>query len=152
MTIATLYIVAAGLKETGAIQWIAGRLLGQPNGVRQGLAKVIMPTSVMSAFMNNTAVVAMFIPSIQEWSKRVNIPASKLLIPLSYAAILGGTCTLIGTSTNLVVDGLMQSTFDYKMGMFSLTWLGLPLLLVGGTFLYFLLIVCCQTAKVLLSN
>ncbi|WP_370216316.1 SLC13 family permease [Neptunomonas phycophila] len=137
MTIATLYIVAAGLKETGAIQWIAGRLLGQPNGVRQGLAKVIMPTSVMSAFMNNTAVVAMFIPSIQEWSKRVNIPASKLLIPLSYAAILGGTCTLIGTSTNLVVDGLMQSTFDYKMGMFSLTWLGLPLLLVGGTFLYF---------------
>ena len=87
--------------------------------------------------MNNTAVVAMFIPSIQEWSKRVNIPASKLLIPLSYAAILGGTCTLIGTSTNLVVDGLMQSTFDYKMGMFSLTWLGLPLLLVGGTFLYF---------------
>lgn len=137
MTIATLYIVAAGLKETGAIQWIAGRLLGQPNGVRQGLAKVIMPTSVMSAFMNNTAVVAMFIPSIQEWSKRVNIPASKLLIPLSYAAILGGTCTLIGTSTNLVVDGLMQSTFDYKMGMFSLTWLGLPLLLIGGTFLYF---------------
>ncbi|MBT3144304.1 SLC13 family permease [Neptunomonas phycophila] len=137
ITIATLYIVAAGLKETGAIQWIAGRLLGQPNGVRQGLAKVIMPTSVMSAFMNNTAVVAMFIPSIQEWSKRVNIPASKLLIPLSYAAILGGTCTLIGTSTNLVVDGLMQSTFDYKMGMFSLTWLGLPLLLVGGTFLYF---------------
>lgn len=137
MTIATLYIVAAGLKETGAIQWIAGRLLGQPNGVRQGLAKVIMPTSVMSAFMNNTAVVAMFIPSIQEWSKRVNIPASKLLIPLSYAAILGGTCTLIGTSTNLVVDGLMQSTFDYKMGMFSLTWLGLPLLLVGGAFLYF---------------
>lgn len=137
ITIATLYIVAAGLKETGAIQWIAGRLLGQPNGVRQGLAKVVMPTSVMSAFMNNTAVVAMFIPSIQEWSKRVNIPASKLLIPLSYAAILGGTCTLIGTSTNLVVDGLMQSTFDYKMGMFSLTWLGLPLLLVGGTFLYF---------------
>jgi len=137
MTIATLYIVAAGLKETGAIQWIAGRLLGQPNSVRQGMLKVILPTSVMSAFMNNTAVVAMFIPSIQEWSKRVNIPASKLLIPLSYAAILGGTCTLIGTSTNLVIDGLMQSTFNQKMGMFTLTWLGLPLLVIGGAFLYF---------------
>lgn len=136
MTIAVLYVVASGLKETGAIQWIAARLLGQPKGMRHAMLKVVLPASFMSAFMNNTAVVAMFIPSIQDWAKRINLPSSKLLIPLSYAAILGGTCTLIGTSTNLVVDGLLQSAFDVKLGMFSLAALGVPLVLVGSLFLY----------------
>jgi len=136
MTIATLYVVAAGLKETGAIQWIAGRLLGKPKTVPKATLKVFLPSSILSAFMNNTAVVAMFIPSIQDWAKRTKIPASKLLLPLSYAAILGGTCTLIGTSTNLVVDGLLQSTKDHSLSMFSLTWLGLPLVIIGGLFLY----------------
>ena len=136
MTIAVLYVVASGLKETGAIQWIASRLLGQPDNVRHAMMKVVLPTSAMSAFMNNTAVVAMFIPSIQDWATRIKISSSKLLIPLSYAAILGGTCTLIGTSTNLVVDGLLQSSVNVKLGMFSLAWVGLPVLLVGGAFLY----------------
>jgi len=138
MTIAILYVVAAGLKETGAIQWIAGQLLGNPKTAQQGTLKVFLPSAFLSAFMNNTAVVAMFIPSIQEWSKRTKIPASKLLLPLSYAAILGGTCTLIGTSTNLVIDGLLQSTKDHSLSMFSLIWLGLPLVIIGGGFLYFL--------------
>lgn len=137
MTIAILYVVSAGLKETGAIQWIAGHLLGNPKTTQQATLKVFLPSSFLSAFMNNTAVVAMFIPSIQEWSKRTKIPASKLLLPLSYAAILGGTCTLIGTSTNLVVDGLLQSTQGLSLSMFSLIWLGLPLVLIGGMFLYF---------------
>lgn len=136
MTIATLYIVAAGLKETGAIQWIARRILGKPKTISQATIKVFMPSSILSAFMNNTAVVAMFIPSIQDWAKRTKIPASKLLLPLSYAAILGGTCTLIGTSTNLVIDGLLQSTKDHALSMFSLIWLGVPLVIIGGGFLY----------------
>ena len=135
ITIATLYVVAAGLKETGAVQWIARRLLGHPKTEKGAQLRMIAPTGILSAFMNNTAVVAMFIPAIQDWAQRLGVPASKLLLPLSYAAILGGTCTLIGTSTNLVVDGLLQSTLGINLGLFELAWVGVPWLLVGGTFL-----------------
>src|SRR5690554_3569748 len=135
ITIATLYVVAAGLKETGAVQWIARRLLGHPKSAAGAQARLVAPTGLLSAFMNNTAVVAMFIPAVQDWGQRLGISPSKLLIPLSYATILGGTCTLIGTSTNLVVDGLLQSRLDINLGLFELAWVGLPLLVVGGTFL-----------------
>ena len=135
ITIATLYLVAAGLKETGAVQWVATRLLGQPATIRGAQARMLLPTGVLSAFMNNTTVVAMFIPAIQDWSQRLQIPASKLLLPLSYATILGGTCTLIGTSTNLVVDGLLQSQTGTHLGLFELAWVGVPLLLIGTGFL-----------------
>jgi len=135
ITIATLYVVAAGLKETGAVQWIARLLLGHPKSQRGAQLRMIAPTGVLSGFMNNTAVVAMFIPAIQDWAQRLGIPASKLLLPLSYAAILGGTCTLIGTSTNLVVDGLLQSQVGIHLGLFELAWVGVPLLVVGGGFL-----------------
>ena len=135
ITIATLYVVAAGLKETGAVQWIARRLLGHPKTETAAQLRMIAPTGLLSAFMNNTAVVAMFIPAIQDWAQRLGIPASKLLLPLSYAAILGGTCTLIGTSTNLVVDGMLQSRLGINLGLFELAWVGVPLLVVGGAFL-----------------
>ncbi|MCK2042169.1 anion permease [Chromohalobacter sp. TMW 2.2308] len=136
MTIATLYVVAAGLKETGAIQWLAHRLLGQPRRLRQAQLRVLLPASGLSAFMNNTTVVAMFIPAIQEWAARLRLPTSKLLLPLSYASILGGTCTLIGTSTNLVVDGLLQSERGISLHMFELAWVGVPLVVIAGGFLY----------------
>lgn len=135
VTIAVLYVVAAGLKETGAVQWIARRMLGHPQTARGAQLRMIAPTGLLSGFMNNTAVVTMFIPAIQDWAQRLGIPASKLLLPLSYAAILGGTCTLIGTSTNLVVDGLLQSQLDIHLGLFDLVWIGVPLLVVGGAFL-----------------
>ncbi|KFF49689.1 potassium transporter TrkA [Gammaproteobacteria bacterium MFB021] len=135
MTIAALYVVAAALKETGAIKWIASLLLGQPSTLRRAQWRVMLPASVLSAFMNNTTVVAMFIPAIQDWSGRLRLPPSKLLLPLSYISILGGTCTLIGTSTNLVVDGLLQSRHGISLGMFELTWVGLPILIVGGGFI-----------------
>ncbi|MFV8570544.1 SLC13 family permease [Marinobacter sp. SBS5] len=138
ITIATLYVVAAGLKETGAVQWIARLLLGHPKTQRGAQLRMIAPTGVLSGFMNNTAVVAMFIPAIQDWAQRLGVPASKLLLPLSYAAILGGTCTLIGTSTNLVVDGMLQSRLGINLGVFELAWVGVPLLVVGGAFLVFI--------------
>ncbi len=135
ITIALLYVVAAGLRETGAVQFLANRLLGQPNTVRGAHARLLVPTSLLSAFMNNTAVVAMLIPAVQDWSQRIRIPASKLLIVLSYAAIMGGTLTLIGTSTNLVVDGLLQAEFGIALGLFDLVWVGVPVLVLGGAYL-----------------
>ena len=136
MTVAALYVVAAGLRETGAIQWVAQGMLGQPQGARRAQARLFAPTAILSAFLNNTAVVAMFIPAVQEWARKLNIAPSKLLIPLSYAAILGGTCTLIGTSTNLVVNGLMEAGGYQGFHLFSLAWVGLPLALAGGLFLF----------------
>lgn len=132
MTIAVLYVVASGLKETGAVQWIATSLLGFPQTTRLALFRVLMPGSVLSAFMNNTAVVAMFIPAIQNWAQRLNVPASKLLLPLSYAAILGGTCTVIGTSTNLIISGMLQSELDVTINMFEPALVGIPILLCGS--------------------
>ncbi|GGK77227.1 SLC13 family permease [Amphritea balenae] len=132
ITIAAFYVIAAGLKETGAVRWIGQLLLGLPAGEKRTLVRVIIPSSLLSAFMNNTAVVAMFIPAVQDWAKRLNTSVSKLLIPLSYAAILGGTCTLIGTSTNLVVDGLLQVETGQTLGMFDLAWVGIPVLIIAA--------------------
>lgn len=135
MTIAALYIVAAGLRETGAIQCITRRLLGQPKTVRAAQFRMLLPTAGLSAFLNNTTVVAMLIPAIQEWCQRLKLPPSKLLMPLSFSAILGGTCTLIGTSTNLVVSGLLQKNGYPELGVFDITPVGLSLLVVAGAFL-----------------
>ncbi|UTW02456.1 SLC13 family permease [Amphritea atlantica] len=132
ITIAAFYVVAAGLKETGAVRWAGQLLLGLPESEKRSLLRVVIPTSLLSAFMNNTAVVAMFIPAVQDWARRIKIPVSKLLLPLSYAAILGGTCTLIGTSTNLVVDGLLQAETGVALGMFDLAWVGVPVLFIAG--------------------
>jgi len=135
MTIAALYVVAAALRDTGAIYWVAHRLLGQPKSVFSSQLRLIAPASLLSAFLNNTTVVAMMIPAVQEWAQRLKLSASKLLLPLSYAAILGGTCTLIGTSTNLVVDGLVQEKGLPAFGIFDVAWVGIPVLLGGGLFM-----------------
>lgn len=135
MTVAALYVVAAALRDTGAIYWLAHRLLGQPSTLGRALGRVVMPTALLSAFLNNTTVVAMMIPAVQEWAQRLKLSPSRLLLPLSYAAILGGTCTLIGTSTNLVVDGLVQKNGLPAFGIFDIAWVGVPLLLVCGAYL-----------------
>ncbi|WP_020396862.1 SLC13 family permease [Thiolinea disciformis] len=135
MTIAALYVVAAGLRETGAIQCITRKLLGQPSSVRGAQLRMFIPAAALSAFLNNTTVVAMLMPAIQEWCVRLKISPSKLLLLLSYAAILGGTCTLIGTSTNLVVDGLLQKSGHSGLGVFDITVVGIALLSVCGAYL-----------------
>ncbi|GAB3652882.1 SLC13 family permease [Zhihengliuella somnathii] len=137
LTIAALYVVAAALKESGAIQWLALRVLGQPKRTKVAQLRILGPAAGLSAFMNNTAVVAMLIPAVQEWSARLKIAPSKLMIPLSYACILGGTATVIGTSTNLVIVGLLESQQDVQLSMFEPAWIGIPLVVVGGLFLFF---------------
>lgn len=138
LTVAALYVVAGGLKETGAIQMITQKIMGQTRNVRGAQARIMAPVMVMSAFMNNTPIVASFIPALEHWSKKTGIPVSKVLIPLSYAAILGGTCTLIGTSTNLILNGLLIEEGSIRsLGLFEPALIGIPCAIAG--FIYLLL-------------
>lgn len=132
ITVGVLFVVAAGLRETGAVDWIALRLFGRPRGEREAMVRLMAPVAAISAFLNNTPLVAMLIPAVQDWAKRLGISPSRLLIPLSYAAILGGTCTLIGTSTNLVVAGLVAAQPGLRApGMFDIAWVGVPTAIAG---------------------
>ncbi|MCC5940932.1 MAG: SLC13 family permease [Balneolaceae bacterium] len=135
LTVAALYIVAYGLKETGAIQYVIQIILGQTKSEFTAQARIIAPVMGLSAFLNNTPIVASFIPALKDWSKMHHIANSKLLIPLSYAAILGGTCTLIGTSTNLIVNGLLIDTKNISLNIFDPALVGLPIAVVGIIYL-----------------
>ncbi|MFD2531934.1 SLC13 family permease [Gracilimonas halophila] len=138
LTVAALYIVAAGLKETGAIQFIVQKVMGDARNVRKAQLRIMSPVMIMSAFLNNTPIVASFIPALERWSRISQIPVSKILIPLSYAAILGGTCTLIGTSTNLIINGLMiEETSIRSIGIFEPALIGIPCAIAG--FIYLLI-------------
>ncbi|MDB4409885.1 SLC13 family permease [Gammaproteobacteria bacterium] len=128
LTVAVLYIVVSGLTETGAVGWIVQHILGRPHTLFQAQARLMAPAAILSAFLNNTPVVAVFLPAVKVWARRNNLKLSRLLIPLSYASIVGGTCTLIGTSTNLVVNGLLLDQVGSPgLGMFDLAWIGLPI-------------------------
>ena len=137
VTVGVLFVVVAGLRETGAVTWLVDRLLGRPQSVLGAQVRIMAPVSVLSALLNNTPVVAMMIPGITDWARKRGLSVSKLLLPLSYAAILGGTCTLIGTSTNLVVNGLYKSAYPELggLGMFEITKVALPCALLGMTYL-----------------
>lgn len=141
LTVAALFVVAAGLTETGFMRRVAGWILGGESSGRRALARVTPMTAAASAFLNNTTVVAMLMPPLLEWSRRNRIAPSRLLLPLSYAAVIGGVCTLIGTSTNLVVHGMMQSSgvpgFERGMGMWELSKVGIPIAAIGTLYLIF---------------
>ena len=127
LTVAILFIVAASVQETGAIKYITPFLSAKPKSIASGQIRMMAPVTFLSAFLNNTPVVAIFIPAVAGWAKKAKIPVSKFMIPLSYSAILGGTCTLIGTSTNLVVNGQLMSMAKHPgLSMFEITKVGLP--------------------------
>jgi len=136
LTVAALFLVVAGLRETGAVEWIARGILGLPKTHRGALARMSFPIATMSVFLNNTPLVAMFIPVVTDWSKKIKLQPSQLLMPLSFATVLGGLCSLIGTSTNMVVAGLVSSRPDLEpLKMFDPAWLGVPAALIGCTYL-----------------
>ncbi|MCA9272169.1 MAG: anion permease [Phycisphaerales bacterium] len=135
VTIAVLYVVVCGLTETGAVRWIGSIMLGRPKTQRGALLRLVAPVTALSGFVNNTPIVAMMIPAIDDFCKRRQWPVSKFMIPLSYAAILGGTCTLIGTSTNLVVNGEWVASGREPMGIFAIALVGVPFALVGAVYL-----------------
>ncbi|MBE9079924.1 SLC13 family permease [Romeria aff. gracilis LEGE 07310] len=136
VTVGVLYVVVAGLQQTGGLNWVSQHVLGLPKGLFSALVRLIFPVLGMSAFLNNTPVVAMFVPVVSDWARKLRISPSKLMIPLSYAAIFGGICTLIGTSTNLVVNGLLISKAGYPgMNMFDITRVSLPCALIGAAYL-----------------
>lgn len=139
VTVAILYVVGAGVRETGGVDWIAKGLFGRPRTMLGAICRLVFPTMGLSAFMNNTPLVAMLLPAVGDFAKTQRIAPSKLMIPLSYAAILGGTMTLIGTSTNLVVQGMIIKALGpaNKLGMFDVSWVGVPAALIGGAYVVF---------------
>src|SRR5262245_33088058 len=131
ITVAALFIVAAGIRETGALHLVTEKVFGRPRSVLKAQLRMMVPVASLSAFMNNTPLVAMLLPVVTDWSKKSRISPSKLLIPLSYATILGGLVTKIGTSTNVIVSGLMMTNLGRPMNMFELAPLGIPAAVAG---------------------
>lgn len=145
MTVAFLYIVATGLQETGGMHLITDKLIGRPKSATQARARMTIPVVGLSACMNNTPLVAMFIPVVRDFAKRARIAPSQLFMPLSFAAILGGACTLIGTSTNLVVYSLIEGYNKEhpdapiaSMGFWTISAVGVPVAIIGLTYMLLL--------------
>ena len=143
LTIAGLLAITAGLRTSGVLDWLGHKLLGSATTEKQALARLTTVTTAASAFLLNTAVVAMLMPVVVSWCRRRNISPSRLLLPVSYLAILGGVCTLIGTSTTLVVNGELQQRVQEglvtagtnPLSLFELAAIGVPCALIGSTFL-----------------
>ena len=132
ITVVAMFVVAAGIHHSGGVDLLVHHLLRNPKTVRSAQARIALPVSLLSGFLNNTPVVATMIPAVHAWSRKIGISPSKLMIPLSYSAILGGTLTLIGTSTNLVVNGQYQQlTGEEGFSIFSITAVGLPVAVIG---------------------
>ena len=131
IVIGVLFVVVAGLTYTGVLQWIVKNLLGQPNSYSKAIVRLMLPVAVLSSFLSNTTVVALFVGIVKMWAKKLNVSPSKLLIPLSYASGMGGVCTLIGTPPNLIISGLYQEHTGIVMNVLTTTIPGLFCLFVG---------------------
>jgi di/tricarboxylate transporter len=125
-TVALLFLVAAGVRRSGALDSMLHRLLGQRSSPLLAQLRLMIPTMGVSAFLNNTPVVAMLLPVVRRWAHEHDVAPSQLLLPLSYAAIIGGMCTLIGTSTNLLIDGLLVDRGFAHLEIFWITPIGVP--------------------------
>lgn len=144
LTIGSLFMIAAGMYSTGAISILSEKMIGRPKSVLKAQLKILPHIAFGSAFLNNTPLVAMMIPVIRDLARSCRLDAKKLYLPLSYASILGGTCTLIGTATNLVINGMINETIKRggpdmpsiePVGMFDLSLIGVPVTVAGLAFI-----------------
>lgn len=135
ITIALLLVVSQGVIETGLVQWLGGTILGRGGNLTLVQLRLMAPVAAISAFINNTPLVAMCIPLVEDFARRTRIAPGKLFIPLAFAATLGGVCTLIGTSTNLVVHEMWLKSGGEPFHLFDLAPIGVPVALCGILYL-----------------
>ena len=142
LTVLALFVVADGISRTGALDYYMGKILGRPTTIAGAQLRLTVPILFISAFFNNTPIVAIMIPVVLRWSKMIGCPKQQLLMPLSYATILGGTCTLVGTSTNLVVQGILEKKYPNEpagnIQLFDIAVYGVPNAIIGLVYM-----LCC---------
>ncbi|GAA3731068.1 SLC13 family permease [Salinicoccus jeotgali] len=135
LTVLLLFIVAGAIQKHGIVEGYVDRLLTGNKTPKRSMLKLLAPVSIISGFLNNTPIVVTLTPVLKEWCLKNGIAPSKFLIPLSYVTILGGTITLIGTSTNLVVHGLLIEAGYGGFSFFQMTIVGLPIAAAGFAYI-----------------
>src|SRR5699024_128087 len=135
LTVLLLFIVAGAIQKHGIIELVVYRLLGKAANVKKSMIKVMLPVGLSSGFLNNTPIVVALTPIIRDWAVDNGYSPSKFLIPLSYMTILGGTITMIGTSTTLVVHGLLVGAGLEGFSFFTLAAVGVPITAAGLIYL-----------------
>ncbi|HPE34053.1 MAG TPA: SLC13 family permease [Bacteroidales bacterium] len=140
MVIILLLLIGQMIRNTGVLEGTLNRIFRKTNTYPKFLTRIYFSVSIMSSMLNNTPLVAVMMPYVNSWCKKNKVNPSKLLIPLSYAAIIGGSTTLIGTSTNLIVNGLIQSQTvipDFEpFQLFDFAYVGVPMMFIGFLYLY----------------
>ena len=131
VVVAILFAIVAGLSYGGVLNWMVKHLMGTPKTLSGAIVRLMMPVALLSSMLSNTTVVALFINVVKIWAKKLGIAPSKLLIPLSYAAGMGGICTLIGTPPNLIISQMYAESSGVHMNIFEPTLVGLFCLVVG---------------------
>jgi di/tricarboxylate transporter len=138
VTIAAMFILSAGLVKTGAVNWVSQKLMRHGSSSQTKMFILLMfSVGAISAFINNAAAVAVFIPITLTVARQQNISPTKLLLPISFASIVGGTCTLIGTSTNILVSSMSAEHGLGEFAMFELSKLGVIFFIIGLLYLFF---------------
>ena len=135
MTVAILFATAEGLAATGGLDYYMAKVLGRPKALGPALNLLNISTVLISALTNNTPQVMIMIPIVQRWAKLIGLPPSQLQLPMSFASILGGTLSLLGTSTNLVVASRATTTYCRNQGLFDIGLAGMPVAIAGCTYM-----------------
>jgi di/tricarboxylate transporter len=150
LMVAALFVVAAALQETGGIELIGRKMLGRPSGLVTAQLRMMMPVAAMSAFMNTTPIVAMYLPMVSDWAKRLRIQPSKIFMPLSFSSILGGQISMIGTGSNLIIMMLFIKWWQDPptwvselhvgppsgaLSFWGPAWIGIPVAILGMGFI-----------------